>query len=626
MTEQQARNAWRDADALCQKARYPDAIALYLSALGFFSEKDHPTDWAAVQNNLGAAYRNLPTGDKGENLAKAIECYQAALRVYTEEASPAQWAMTQNNLGNAYSDLPTGDKGENLAKAIECYQAALRVRTEEASPADWAMTQNNLGLLGLDHRAAVGLTWQDLWDRTAAIALTQHVRALHPDELRRALRLLARIAQQQRWTKKGPRVLRTAVEHYRAARLSYLAEYAETLATQLRKPKPKRIAPPERDQIVKAYAAGDRITKLSEHLAEAQKQQEHLAAMLAQPATLDPAGAGALWVLQQWNSFTPLLATGRTDARQGTNENRGGGYFLVWRGKGIVIDPGPDFIRNLRESKRSLLDINAIVLTHNHLDHVGDVIPILTLLHEYNERHPDERHTLTMACSPSTFSMFADLAAHARWIKHFMPLRPDERVGLPGTEIEIAPFHTQHAELGGRSAALGLRLILKSEEGSLCRVAMPGDGGWTDSLCHHCEGADLLVLHLGGMYPQDIGPDQFATDHLGTKGVFGLLWQLQHRESLPKLTLIAELGEELAGREEFIADECCAGLSVEYRKTLIEARLNRAITLPELKVMCERGLNDPSAQRCFHPAELREWEHKPGESRHAYLCDTHKPR
>ena len=53
--------------------------------------------------------------------------------------------MTQNNLGIAYADLPTGDRGENLTKAIACYEAALRVYTERDFPADWAMTQNNLG-------------------------------------------------------------------------------------------------------------------------------------------------------------------------------------------------------------------------------------------------------------------------------------------------------------------------------------------------------------------------------------------------------------------------------------------------------------------------------------------------
>jgi tetratricopeptide (TPR) repeat protein len=121
------------------------AIGHYEAALRVYTEPDFPVDWAMTQNNLGVAYRNLPTGDRGENLAKAIACYEAALRVRTEADFPVDWAMTQNNLGNAYSNLPTGDRGENLAKAIACYEAALRVRTEADFPVDWAMTQHNLG-------------------------------------------------------------------------------------------------------------------------------------------------------------------------------------------------------------------------------------------------------------------------------------------------------------------------------------------------------------------------------------------------------------------------------------------------------------------------------------------------
>ena len=55
-----------------------------------------------TQNNLGTAYSDLPTGDRGENLRRAIDCYEAALRVYTESDFPSDWATTQNNLGNAY--------------------------------------------------------------------------------------------------------------------------------------------------------------------------------------------------------------------------------------------------------------------------------------------------------------------------------------------------------------------------------------------------------------------------------------------------------------------------------------------------------------------------------------------
>jgi tetratricopeptide (TPR) repeat protein len=85
------------------------------------------------------------TGDRAANLRKAIACFAVALRVYTEAAFPADWAMTQNNLGAAYAQLPSGDRAANLAKAIACCEAALRVHTEADFPADWAYCQDTLG-------------------------------------------------------------------------------------------------------------------------------------------------------------------------------------------------------------------------------------------------------------------------------------------------------------------------------------------------------------------------------------------------------------------------------------------------------------------------------------------------
>ncbi|HCI80401.1 MAG TPA: hypothetical protein DHW02_12000 [Ktedonobacter sp.] len=102
------------------------AILLYTWLLQA-SQTLHNT--ARLQNDLGIAYRNLPTGDRGENLRQAITCYDQALLVRTREAAPLDWAATQNNLGNAYAGLPTGDRGDNLRLAIACYEQALEFFT-----------------------------------------------------------------------------------------------------------------------------------------------------------------------------------------------------------------------------------------------------------------------------------------------------------------------------------------------------------------------------------------------------------------------------------------------------------------------------------------------------------------
>jgi CHAT domain-containing protein len=63
----------------------------------------------------------------------------------TPETAPLEWASTQNNLGNAYKNLPTGDRAENLQQAIGCYHDALSVRTPQLFPLDCLQTARNWG-------------------------------------------------------------------------------------------------------------------------------------------------------------------------------------------------------------------------------------------------------------------------------------------------------------------------------------------------------------------------------------------------------------------------------------------------------------------------------------------------
>ncbi|MCK4872473.1 MAG: tetratricopeptide repeat protein, partial [Phycisphaerales bacterium] len=118
---------------------------------GSFDEAIEPYDKAltlrpnnpAAMRNLALALQQAHLGSIADNVKRAISIHERILGA-AEPHSP-QWAMTQNNLGNALSELPTGDRGEHLARAIEAYEAALTVRTREQFPTDWAMTQNNLG-------------------------------------------------------------------------------------------------------------------------------------------------------------------------------------------------------------------------------------------------------------------------------------------------------------------------------------------------------------------------------------------------------------------------------------------------------------------------------------------------
>lgn|GEM_PF-2034610 len=81
-----------------------------------------------------------------------------------------------------------------------------------------------------------------------------------------------------------------------------------------------------------------------------------------------------LEVLKRWNSYTPLI----------TENSRGGGYFLKVFGRGIVIDPGFDFIDNFKTSNYVFSDIDIVLVSHSHDDHTADLEAIISLLYRYN--------------------------------------------------------------------------------------------------------------------------------------------------------------------------------------------------------------------------------------------------
>ncbi|MEQ8383035.1 MAG: CHAT domain-containing protein [Coleofasciculus sp. A1-SPW-01] len=116
------------------------AIACCQVLTKFSPRRAFPVQWAALQNSLGACYRNRIRGDRAENLKVAISYYEAALQVRTREAFPESWANTQNSLGIAYTDT------KQFTEAIATYQNALEICTRKAFPQYWAMTQMNLGV------------------------------------------------------------------------------------------------------------------------------------------------------------------------------------------------------------------------------------------------------------------------------------------------------------------------------------------------------------------------------------------------------------------------------------------------------------------------------------------------
>lgn len=149
-----------------------ERIACYEEALRCWTTETDQLVCAATWNNLGEAYRQLATGDRGINLHQAIVCYEQALRLWTLTTDTFAYAATQNNLGIAYTQLPTAERAMNVREAIAHYHEALRVWTPKSDPLCYATVQHNLAYAHLgsgDHAATPGAGHR-LLRRGAALA------------------------------------------------------------------------------------------------------------------------------------------------------------------------------------------------------------------------------------------------------------------------------------------------------------------------------------------------------------------------------------------------------------------------------------------------------------------------
>jgi len=271
-----------------------------------------------------------------------------------------------------------------------------------------------------------------------------------------------------------------------------------------------------------------------------------------------------LLVLRDWNSFSPLL---RRDLRDqdspGPDERLGGGYFLVWKGHGIAIDPGVDFVTQLYRKGLSIADVNTVIITHCHLDHTRDVESLVDLNYRYNRAkgakpHPpndDFRPLQFYLCDPA-LTKYSEYLKTSGCCRTPAQLRRGDTYPI-GNFIDVQTVPVRHRDINGRdNEAIGLVFLLKDESGEVARVGITSDSKWIDSLAESFSDCDVLVAHMGTI---EIGEEKAATgekgedaaetggflktdlkNHLGTKGCFRLL-----QRAKPKIFVMGEFGEEL---------------------------------------------------------------------------------
>lgn len=226
-------------------------------------------------------------------------------------------------------------------------------------------------------------------------------------------------------------------------------------------------------------------------------------------------------MLRRWNSFSPGLTTGNTGSL-------GGGYFLRVRLNNssseeisedekvhnIIIDPGYNFIQNFLKEKFNIDDIDTIIITHSHLDHCAELLPIMDLIYQINKRYDKyykeekrDKKKVNLCLSKGAYNKFSSYIMDPDWQKQLKNVIIIEN--LPGSKwlitdgLTISAIPTPHMDLGGVKA-IGLKIEVKGESNNLC-LGFTGDTPFYKNIEKDFCGCDVLCVHLGSIKYSEIG-------------------------------------------------------------------------------------------------------------------------
>ncbi|MBN2134268.1 MAG: tetratricopeptide repeat protein [Acidobacteria bacterium] len=277
---------------------------------------------------------------------------------------------------------------------------------------------------------------------------------------------------------------------------------------------------------------------------------------------------GFLSILRRWNSYTPILNIA---------DSKGGGYFMKIGGKGIVVDPGIDFMRNFFGEGFLFYDIDMVFITHAHPDHMADLESIFSLLHEINEDLPDgKKKTIDLYMNLGTMKKVSGwLNPREDYLRKIHVV--EEGIEYPLTNIlSVLPTKAIHCEILAKNYALGYIFKLRGRK----IIGFTGDTAWAQdgSIAEPYKKCDILVAHLGSIYEKDF-KGELHSNHLGLLGLSGLIGAVK-----PKLCVISEFGEEL----ETFREELANNLTKNLGPTCISADIGTEV-----------GFTDPPTIRCI---------------------------
>lgn len=185
-----------------------------------------------------------------------------------------------------------------------------------------------------------------------------------------------------------------------------------------------------------------------------------------------------------------LLFLGTAGARfvMITQQRSSGGLWLKYKGTQCIIDPGPGSLLRCLSMKPAVRpeQLNAIILTHKHLDHSGDVNVMIEAMTEGRNRKG------AIFAPADCFGKDGVVYSYLEDIVTITRFEPFQKYSLGPIRIETTSLNKHSVQ------TIGLKFIL---EGKI--ISLISDTAYFNDLEPLYDNSDLLIVNTVFYEPQD---------------------------------------------------------------------------------------------------------------------------
>ncbi len=245
--------------------------------------------------------------------------------------------------------------------------------------------------------------------------------------------------------------------------------------------------------------------------------------------------------LKKFNSVFPNLYH---------DNNYGGGFYFRIDGKGIVVDPGYSFYKQLKSNNIGIDDIDFIFVSHAHDDHCMDLELIASLLFKYNKLLELD-HSIHVFSSSNVFNKYSYLNNLNNLFMYALEpnMSSSSFLGIPN--FPSLPFdflvlksnHNEQPYQGlGKDSSLGFIFTL-SLPGKTVKFLYTGDTSASElDFSQFIYKFDYAIMNIGTI---ENSVFDIHKNHLGLNGIKRILDTLAFNSRLPRFLLISEFGAEM---------------------------------------------------------------------------------